>query len=148
MNTVLTSTSQRTLPISLRIVRVMVSVVLSIAIYTDMTLSGTWTLALSGLAIYTFVTAVLGEDPIVALLRRTNSQVPGHALDVVAQVECLAIGLICFVTGIVRYHPDSLIFLLLPFFGIYPIVLCIVRHDLLGYLLQSYRNDLPLKKNN
>lgn len=143
--TVPNSTNQNSLSISLRLSRIMLSALLVIAVSTETTLSGFWQLALSVLAIYTFVTGVFGRDPVFALLGYTNRQMPDHSLDVVAQVECLSIGLICFITGIAHHYTGSLIFLVLPFLGIYPIVLCIVRHDLLGYLFQSYRDEVGLK---
>ena len=146
MNTVLISNNQNSLSISVRLVRLMVSVLSVIAVLTEVTLSGFWQSVLSLLAVYTFVTGVFGRDPLFALLRHTNREMPNYALNVVAQVECLTIGLICFMVGIMNSHAGSLIFILLPFLGIYPIVLCIVKHDLLGYLLQTYRNDLRVNR--
>jgi len=146
MNTVLNSTSQNSLSISLRLSRIMLSALLVIAVTTELTITSFWQVALSVLAIYTFVTGVFGRDPVFALLGYTSRQLPDHSLDMVAQMECLSIGLICFVTGLVHQYTGSIIFLVLPFLGIYPIVLCIVRHDLLGYLFQSYRDDIGMKK--
>ena len=141
VNTVLNTTHHNSLPISLRIMRLMLSILLVIAVVTELSLSAFWQLLLSALALYTFITGVFGRDPLFTLLRLTNLQLPDYSLGVAAQVECLSIGLICIVAGIVNHNADSLVLPLLPFFGIYPIVLCAVKHDLLGYLLQSYRND-------
>ena len=146
MNTVLKSTGGNSLPISLRMMRLLLSALLVIIIATEWSLSSFWQLVLSALAIYTFVTGVFGRDPLFAVLRLSIRQLPDHALGVVAQLECLAIGLICIVAGIMHHNVDSLILPLLPFFGIYPILLCAVKHDLLGYLLQSYRNDMRARK--
>ena len=77
-----------------------------------------------------------------AVLKLSIRQLPDHALGVVAQLECLSIGLICIAVGVMNHNADSLLLLLLPFLGIYPILLCGVKHDLLGYLLQSYRKDI------
>ena len=146
VNTVLNSTTENSLPISLRLMRLILSALLVIAVATELSLSGFWQLMLTALAIYTFVTGVFGRDPLFIVLRLTNLQLPDHTLGVVAQLECLSIGLICIVAGIMNRNADSLILPLLPFFGIYPILLCAVKHDLLGYLLQSYRNDMRAKK--
>ena len=145
VNTVLNLPRQNSLSLSLRLIRLVLSALLIVVVATEITLSSTWQLVLSALAIYAFVTGMFGRDPVFALLRLTNCQLPDHALGVVAQLECLSIGLICIVAGIMHHNADSLILPLLPFFGIYPILLCAVKHDLLGYLLQSYRNDKRLK---
>ena len=107
VNTVLNRASQYSLSISLRIVRLMLSVLLITAVSTELTLSDFWHVALSILAIYTFVTGLFGRDPLLALLRRTNRRIPDHALDLVAQLECLFIGLICIVAGIIHHHVNS-----------------------------------------
>ena len=144
MNTVLNFTNQehRSLPLSLRLVRFMLGVLLVIALTTELSLSGFWQLLLSTLAIYAFITGIFGRDPLFLMLRVSIRRLPDHALNVAAQVECFAIGLICIVAGIAHHNTDSLVMALLPFFGIYPILLCAVKHDLLGYLLQTYRKDL------
>jgi hypothetical protein len=139
VNTVLNSIKPDSLCVSLRLLRLMLSVLLVFAVLTEPTLSDFWQILLSVLAVYTLVTGTFGRDPVFSLLRRSNRKLPENALDVVAQLECLSIGLICFVGGMSHQYTHSLLFLLLPFFGIYPIVLCIVKHDLLGFLLQSYR---------
>jgi hypothetical protein len=144
MNTVLNATDQyhSSLPLSLRLVRFLLGVLLVIALATELSLSGFWQLLLSAVAIYAFITGVFGRDPLFMMLRVTIRRLPDHALNVAAQVECFAIGLICIVAGIAHHNTDSLVMALLPFFGIYPVLLCAVKHDLLGYLLQSYRRDL------
>ncbi len=146
MNTTLIHTSGNILPLSLRIVRLMISVMLVIAIMVETSLSDNWKLVLSILAIYTFVTGLFGRDPVFAVLKLSIRQLPNRALDVVAQIECLTIGVMCIAVGIMNRHTDSLVLPLLPLLGIYPILLCGVKHDLLGYLLQSYRNDMGAKK--
>lgn len=139
MNTVLNSIKPDSLSISLRLLRLMLSALLVFAVATEPTLSDFWQLLLSVLAVYTLITGIFGRDPVLAHLRRRNNQLPVNVLDTVAQLECLSIGLICFVAGMIHQYTHSLVFLALPFFGIYPIVLCVVKHDLLGFLLQSYR---------
>lgn len=133
---------QDSLSISLRIGRLLLGVFLGFAVSAESSISIFWQLALSGLAIYTFMTGLNGRDPLLALLRRGNHQMSDQVLDVVAQLECLSIGLICIVAGILNNHAESLVFRVLPFLGIYSILLCAVKRDLLGYLLQSYRKDL------
>ena len=156
MNTVLEVSKQNALPVSVRLVRLIVSVLSVTALLTEVTLSGFWQSVLAALAVYAFVTGVFGRDPLFVLLGHRGHRIPGdaqsinrnpnpaHGLNRVAQLECLTVGLVCFVVGIMHSHTGSMIFLLLPFLGIYPIVLCIVRHDLLDYLLQSYRKDLGM----
>ena len=139
MTTVLNSSRTDSLSISLRLLRVMLSALLVYAVATEPAITGFWQLLLSVLAVYTFITGVNGRDPVFALLRHNNRLLPEHTLDMLSRLECLAIGSICFVAGIFNQFHNSFVFLLLPFLGIYPIVLCIIRHDLLGYLLQSYR---------
>ena len=141
MNAVINSTAPNSLPVSLRMLRLMLSALLLIAVATEWSLSGFWLLVLSALALYTFVTGVFGRDPLFAVLRMSNYQLPNHTLGAVAQLECLAIGMICIIAGILNRNADSVILSLLPFLGVYPILLCAVKHDLLGYLLQSYRSD-------
>ena len=146
MNAVINSTAPNSLPVSLRMLRLMLSALLLIAVATEWSLSGFWLLVLSALALYTFVTGVFGRDPLFAVLRMSSHQLPDHTLGVVAQLECLAIGMICIIAGILNRNADSLILTLLPFLGIYPILLCAVKHDLLGYLLQSYRSEARSNK--
>ena len=136
------SASQDSLSISLRIGRLVLSALLAAAVTTEVTLTIFWQLALSGLAIYTFITGVNGRDPLFARLRDANDRMSEQALDILARLECLSIGLICLVAGIMNQHVDSLLFRVLPFLGVYSILLCAVKYDLLGYLLQSYRRDL------
>lgn len=134
--------NHRLLPLSLRMVRTMLSLLLVIAITTELTLSVFWEWVLSALAIYTFVTGIFGRDPLFRLLQFSSSRLPERALDVVSQVECFLIGAICIAAGIVHHNTDSLVIALLPFFGIYPILLCAVKYDLLDHILQTYRRDL------
>ncbi|WP_455365188.1 hypothetical protein [Kaarinaea lacus] len=147
MNAVLNSTSEshNSLPLSLRMVRLVLSFLLVIALVTEPSLSSIWQLSLIVLAIYALITGLFGRDPLYVLLQVSFRRLPDHALDVVAQVECFAIGLMCIVAGIVHHNANSLVMALLPFFGIYPVLLCALKHDLLGYLLQSYRRDLDKK---
>ena len=146
MNAMLNSTGPNLMPLSLRIARLMLSTLLVIAIATELSLSSFWKLMLSTLALYTFATGVFGRDPLFDVLRLSIRQLPNHALGIVAQLECLTIGSICFVAGIINHNADSLVLPLLPFFGVYPILLWVVKYDLLGYLLQSYRTDMHRKK--
>ncbi|WP_455203025.1 hypothetical protein [Kaarinaea lacus] len=139
MNTSLISTGCNLLPLSVRMLRLMISVLFVTAITLQTSLSEFWKLALAALAVYTFVTGVFGWDPLFAVLRLSIRQLPDHALGAVSQFECLAIGLFCIAAGIMNRNEDSLIFLLLPFLGIYPILLCAVKYDLLSFLLQTYR---------
>lgn len=139
VNTVMNTKRVDSLSISLRLLRLILSMLLAFAVSTEPAIMGSWQLILSVLAVYTFITAINGRDPVLARLRRSRRQLPEHALDLVSRLECLSIGLICFLAGMLIQFSDSLLFLALPFLGIYPIVLCIMRHDLLGFLLQSYR---------
>jgi len=139
VNTTLLYTDGNFLPISLRLARLMIGVLLVVAITLELSLSNFWIILVSTVAIYSFVTGLFGRDPLFAVLKLSIRQLPDHTLGVVAQIECLSIGLICIAVGIVNYRADSLVLAFLPFLGIYPILLCGVKHDLLGYLLQSYR---------
>jgi len=140
VNTVLNFNRPDSLCISLRLLRLMLSALLVFAVMTEPAITGFWQLIMSVLAVYTFITAVNGRDPVFAVFRRGSRPLPAHMLDVFARLECLSIGVICFAAGMMNEYHNSLIFLMLPFLGIYPIVLCIIRHDLLGFLLQSYRH--------
>jgi len=126
------------LSISLRLLRLTLSALFVFAVVAEPDVTGFWKLILSVLAVYTFITAINGRDPVLSVLRRGNSKIPEHTLDMIARLECLSIGLICFAVGMLNHFSHSLVFMMLPFLGIYPIVLCIIRHDLLGFLLQSY----------
>jgi len=143
MNTVIDAVHQKhgSLPLSLRLVRLTIGILLIIAITTELSLPVYWQFILSVLAFYTFITAVFGRDPLFSVLRLSLREPSDHALSVAEQVECFAIGLICIIAGVVNRNMDSLVMVLLPFLGIYPILLCAVKHDLLKYLLQSYRNN-------
>jgi len=145
VNTALIHSGGNFLPLSLRIVRLMISVMLVISITVEAPLADIWKLVISILAIYTFITGLFGRDPVFAVLKLSKPQLPDHALGVVAQIECLAIGVICIAVGIMNRNTDSVVLPLLPLLGIYPILLCAVKHDLLGYLLQSYRKDVRAK---
>lgn len=139
MKTVLKTAKSDSLTISLRLLRFMLSAVLVFAVLTEPAVTNYWQVTLSALAVYTFITAVIGRDPLFARIRRGNKPLSENALDLIAQVECFSIGLICFIAGMLIHFTNSLVFMLLPFLGIYPIVLCLMKHDLLGFLLQSYR---------
>lgn len=143
VNTVIDTVHQKpgSLPLSLRLVRLTIGMLLIVAIATELLLPVYWQFILSVLAFYTFITAVFGRDPLFSVLRLSLREPSDHALSVAAQVECFAIGLICIVAGIMNRNMNSLVMTLLPFLGIYPILLCAVKHDLLSYLLQSYRKN-------
>lgn len=134
------------LPISLRIVRLVISALLAVTVITEPALAGFWQVVFSFLSLYTFVTGLVGSDPFFKLLRTPRVSLINQALGVVAQMECFFIGLLCIVIGVMFHNMDSLVLRYLPFIGIYPILLCAVKHDLLGFLLQSYRRDVPPNK--
>lgn len=146
MNAVLDKTSNNLLSISLRLVRMIIGLLLLIVLATETNLSNVWQLTFAAVALYTLVTALSGRDPVIAILKFSKHQLPDQALSLVAQVECLSIGLLCIIAGILNHHSDSLVLRMLPFVGIYPIILCAVKYDLLGYLLRSYRKDLRIEK--
>jgi len=143
MNTVIDTVHRKhgSLPLSLRLVRLTIGILLIIAVTTELSLPAYWQFILSVLAFYTFITAMFGRDPLFSVLRLSLREPSDHALTVAEQVECFAFGLICIIAGVVNRNMDSLVMALLPFLGIYPILLCAVKHDLLKYLLQSYRNN-------
>ena len=66
MNTTLIYTDGNFLPMSLRLARLMIGVMLVAAITLELSLSDFWILMLSTVAIYSFVTALFGRDPVFA----------------------------------------------------------------------------------
>ena len=119
--------------------RLILSAVLVFAVAAKPAVSGYWQIILSGLAIYTLITGAIGKDPVLACFRQKNKPFSDNALDIIAQVECFSIGSNCFVAGMFAHFTHAVVFMLLPFLGIYPIVLCMMKHDLPGFLLKSYR---------
>ena len=140
MKTISATSDYTSLPLSLRVIRLIISILLAVAVVTELSLSTFWQLTLSGLAVYTLITGLFGRDPLFAVLRLSIGPLRDHALTIVAQVECFAIGFVCIVAGVVNHNADSLIMPLLPFVGIYPMLLCAVKHDLLSYLLQFFKS--------
>lgn len=139
VKTVLNSGKPDSLTISLRLLRLMLTAVLVFAVITEPAVTGYWQISLPALAIYTFITAAIGRDPLFNYFRQGSKPLSDNALDVIAQVECFSIGVICFAAGMFIHFTNSVVYMLLPFLGIYPIVLCMMKHDLLGFLLKSYR---------
>lgn len=139
VKTVLTRGKPDSLTISLRLLRLILSAVLVFAVTNEPAVTGYWQITLSSLAIYTLITGAIGRDPLFAYFRQKNKPLSDNALDIIAQAECFSIGVICFVAGMFIHFTNSVVFMLLPFLGIYPIVLCMMKHDLLGFLLKSYR---------
>ena len=117
MDTVFETNSRDYLPLSLRLLRLTLGVLLIAAIITEISLSKFWQITFSILAFYTLTTGVFGRDPLFCVLRLSNRQMPDHTLGLVAQLECLSIGVICIVAGILNRGSDSLILQLLPFLG-------------------------------
>lgn len=146
MNYIINHTGSNYLPLSLRIVRLMISVLLVVTMLEEMVPWGLWKYALVFVAVYTLVTGLFGKDPLFLLFKLPNCEIPNHTLGMLAQIECLSIGLICIAVGIMYRHTDSFFLQLLPFLGVYPVLLCAVKHDLLSYLLQSYNKDIRTKK--
>ena len=127
------------LTLSQRIARIMVSVILVVVVTTEASLGTPWLLVLSAIVVYTIVTGFLGWDPILKLLKQSNPQLPYQKLSFAAQLECAGIGSICIAVGFLFRGSDSVLLSLLPFLGIYPIIICAIKYDLLAHLLQSYR---------
>lgn len=146
MNSVPYTDFSNLLPISLRLVRLVISVLLAVTVLTEPALSVFWQVVFSVLSLYSIVTGLMGSDPFFKLLRTSRGPRLNQALGVAAQLECFFIGSVCIVIGVMFHNMDSLVLRYLPFVGIYPILLCAVQHDLLGFLLQSYRRDVPPNK--
>lgn len=141
MNTALNYRDNNSLSISLRLVRLVLGALLVFILLTEISLTIFWQVFFVVLALYSLLTGVFGRDPVFALFGLTTHQLPDHTLGMIAQLECLSLGLICIVVGVMNRNVDSLVFPILPFLGIYPVLLCAIKHDLLGFLLQSYRNE-------
>lgn len=141
MNAILYAPNHLSLPLSLRLMRIALSALLVIVITTEWSLGYLWQVMLSILAVYALFTGVFGRDPVFNILKLTLHRLPDHSLGMVAQLECLFVGLSCIAIGIIHRNSESVIISLLPFLGIYPILLCAIKHDLLGYLLRSYHTE-------
>lgn len=138
--------SSTCLTLSQRIARVMLSTILVIVASTETSLTISWLLVLSAIAMYSMVTGILGWDPLLKLLKHSHPQLPDQKLSFAAQLECLAFGAICVTVGILFRGSDSVLLNILPFLGIYPILICAIKYDLLAYLLLSYRRGLPTRR--
>lgn len=129
------------LNLSQRMGRTIVGLLLVAVVTTEALLPWPWLLALAALAAYTIVTGIFDWDPLLRQLRQSHPQLPDKKLSFTAQLECAAIGTMCIAAGILFRGSDSILLNVLPFLGIYPILICATKHDLLAYLLQSYRRD-------
>ena len=138
--------STKSLSLSRRIARMIVSVILVVIVMTEDSLPAPWLLVLSAITVYTIVTGLLGWDPLLKLLQLEHLQLPDQPLSFAAQLECAAIGGVCIGMGIFYRSPDSLLLSLLPFLGIYPILICAIKYDLLDYILRSYRRRTIVTK--
>jgi len=138
------SLSTKCLTLSQRIARVLVSIILCASILGETALPISWIVLLVSLATYTLLSGISGWDPWLARLKQrqasTNSTLPyNHKLNSAAQLECATIGVLCVAAGIFNRGSGSLWLNLLPFLGIYPILLCAIKYDVLAYLVDSYR---------
>ena len=133
------------LTLSQRIARTMLSAILTIVISTETVIPMAWLFVLSVIAFYTLVTGFLGQDPLLKLLKQSNEQLPDQKLSFAAQLECATFGAICVTVGILYRNSDSILLNILPFLGIYPILICAIKYDLLAYLLQSYRRSMATR---
>ena len=132
------------LALSQRIARVFVSIVLCAVVLGETALPITWKVILVTVAIYTSLSGFSGCDPWLARLRQrqvnaTSAPLPNHKLNAAAQLECATIGVLCVAAGIFNRGSGSLWLNLLPFLGVYPILLCAIKYDVLAYLVDSYR---------
>ncbi len=141
MDSLLVSAKPYYLPISLRTMHLILGSVIFYGLAIEQAFSGYWETVLSVLAGYAFITGIFGKDPLFAILKLSVRPLPDYALGVVAQLECLFIGLVCIAAGVMNLNVNSIVVIILPFLGIYPVLLCAVKHDLLGYLILSYRRD-------
>ena len=136
------------LTLSQRIARVIVSTILMTIVATDALLPTPWLVVLFAIAIYTIITGILGWDPILKQLKKSQPQLPDQTLSFAAQFECASFGVICIAVGVFYRGSDSILLNLLPFLGIYPILICAIKYDLLAYLVQSYRRSITAKEPN
>ena len=141
MDHVISDFERNSLPISLRLMRLILGFLLLFSLAVEKPFSEIWELVLTFTCAYALITGLFGKDPLFAILRLSIGPLPDYTLNVLAQLECLSVGVICIVAGILNFNVDSVVVLILPFIGIYPIMLCAIKHDLLGYLILSYRND-------
>ncbi|KPJ95766.1 MAG: hypothetical protein AMJ53_02080 [Gammaproteobacteria bacterium SG8_11] len=133
-----TYTVRKHLTLSQRIARILASIILVVVVTTEALLPLSWSLTLSAIAVYTISTGLSGWDPILKLLKQSQLLQPDQKLGIAAQFECAAIGAVCVTVGFLYSSSDSVVLRLLPFFGIYPILICAIKYDLLSYLLHSY----------
>jgi hypothetical protein len=133
------------LTLSQRIARILVSIILVVIVTTEASPPTTWLLALSAIAVYAIVTGLLGWDPILKLLKQSHPHLPDQKLSFAAQLECAGFGAICVAIGVLFRDSDSVLLRVLPFLGIYPILLCAIKYDLLAYLLHSYRRGFATR---
>ena len=140
--------TNKLLTLSQRIARIIVSIILVAVVTKESLLAAPWLLVLFIIAVYIIATGLLGWDPLLKLVKQSYPQFSDQKLSFVAQLECATIGVVCIVMGILYRDSDMLLLRLLPFFGIYPILICAIKHDLLSYLLQSYSRSFTKKVNN
>ena len=140
--------TNKPLTLSQRIARIIVSIILVAVVTKESLLAAPWLLVLFIIAVYTIATGLLGWDPLLKLVKQSYPQFSDQKLSFVAQMECATIGVVFIVMGILYRDSDTLLLRLLPFFGIYPILICAIKYDLLSYLLQSYSRSFTTKNNN
>lgn len=137
--------TNRFLTLSQCISRIIVSIILVAVVTSEAMLPTPWLLVLSAIALYTIVTGFIGRDPLLKLLKQSHPQLPDQKLSFAAQLECAAIGMICITIGILYRSSDTLLLRLLPFLGIYPILICAIKYDVLSHLLQSYSRSFKTR---
>ena len=138
--------STKCLALSQRIARILVSTILCAVVLGETALPMMWKVILVTVAIYTLLSGISGCDPWLARLRQrqvnsASTPLINHKLNAAAQLECAAIGVLCVAAGIFNRGSGSVWLNLLPFLGIYPILLCAIKHDVLAYLVDSYRQS-------
>ena len=140
------STSLNYLLLSQRIARIILGTILIVVVTTEAALTMSWLLVLSAIALYAMLTGFSGWEPLLQLLKLSHPQLPDHKLSLTPQFECAVFGMIFVLVGVLYRGSDSILLRLLPFLGIYPILICAIKHDLLAYVLQSYRRGLATGK--
>ena len=133
------------LTLSQRIARIIVGIILIAIVATEVTLTTPWSVVLSIIAVYTLSTGLSGSDPLLKRLKHAYPQLPDHKLNVAAQLECTAIGAVFIAAGVLYRGSDSVLLRILPFLGIYPLLICAIKYDLLAYLMHSYRQSLATR---
>ena len=136
------------LTLSQRIARIMASTILMSIVATEALLATPWLLVLSALSVYSIVTGISGWDPILNKLKQSHPQLPDQMLSLATQLECATFGLACIAVGVFYRGSDSILLNLLPLLGIYPILICAIKHDLLALLVQSYRRGIAAREMN